>query len=431
MESSPPLPVGPGQRMLAAIVFTDTVSFSARVQDEEEVTLKLLERDFAVMRKLCAKHEGAVLKTTGDGLLLHFSSAVLAVAYALKMQRHFADRAKNTPADDHLTHRVGIHLGDVFVNDDDVMGDGVNIAARLQAEAEPGGICISQTVYDVVKNKLELAVVKLAPRELKNISQAVPMYRVLLEPPKPGAGLAEQAARSFPSPAAPPPFSLTRTQKVAAVMLLAVGLVVAAGLVVRMHLEHEDELARGQATRAEIGARLGERVAHPGTPAGAPATAAGTAAANSSPRPEYNFAAMTRNQPAENAGSSGDEALIRQQADQGMQALFTWMDAAISRYSRDSPLLVRELSGTISQETKIFGGADHRVYLAEGGAIRQRNWAELKPANLGAVITSVLLASPVPPPHEVIQGAEAFAYLYGLPEVNEALRAGRLGGAQK
>src|SRR5579863_4856208 len=146
MSAEPPVP-GPArsQRSLAAIVFTDVVSFSARMHADEVGTLKLLERDFADMRRLCREHEGEVLKTTGDGLLLTFASAVQAVACALAMQRAFAAAAKDPPPGGALQHRVGIHLGDVLIQDKDVMGDGVNIAARLQAEAEPGGICISQT----------------------------------------------------------------------------------------------------------------------------------------------------------------------------------------------------------------------------------------------------------------------------------------------
>ncbi len=171
----------PSQRTLAAIVFTDVVSFSARMHTDEVGTLKLLQRDFAEMRRLCAEHEGEVLKTTGDGLLLTFTSAVQAVACALAMQRQFAAEAKDPTAGTLLQHRIGIHLGDVLVQDKDVMGDGVNIASRIQSEAEPGGICISQTVYDVVKNKLQMQVVSLGARDLKNIAQAMPVYRLLLE----------------------------------------------------------------------------------------------------------------------------------------------------------------------------------------------------------------------------------------------------------
>ncbi|HXA14252.1 MAG TPA: adenylate/guanylate cyclase domain-containing protein, partial [Opitutaceae bacterium] len=181
MEVSQP-PFGrSGLRTLAAIVFTDIVAFSARMQRDEVKTLGFVNRDFAEMRRLCESRGGAVLKTTGDGLLCYFASAVEAVACALDMQRHFAGLGKTLPPGDALQHRIGIHLGDVLVQDQDVMGDGVNIAARLQAEAEPGGICISQTVYDVVKNKIELKATYLGARDLKNIAQAVPVYSLLLE----------------------------------------------------------------------------------------------------------------------------------------------------------------------------------------------------------------------------------------------------------
>src|ERR1019366_3038208 len=205
MPPDKPAPgTSPGQRTLAAIVFTDVVSFSARMHSDEVGTLRLLQRDFAEMRRLCADFEGQVLKTTGDGLLLTFTSAVQAVACALAMQRQFAAEAKGQPSQGGaLQHRIGIHLGDVLVQDQDVMGDGVNIASRLQAEAEPGGICISQTVYDVVKNKLEMKVVSLGARDLKNIAQAMPVYRLLLDaqtldPASKGASPAPGPAASRP-----------------------------------------------------------------------------------------------------------------------------------------------------------------------------------------------------------------------------------------
>src|SRR6478736_2831354 len=214
----PPKSSGPGQRSLAAIVFTDTVSFSARMQADEVTTLRLLERDFEAIREICKQHNGSVLKTTGDGLLLYFSSAVQAVAGALAMQRAFAEKARTQPAEECLTHRVGIHLGDIFVNDQDVMGDGVNIAARLQAEAEPGGICISQTVYDVVRNKLELHVTRLGARELKNISQSIPIYKLLLE----AQAMKHIEPEPEPEEPAATPRRLSRTQKLILVGVVAV-----------------------------------------------------------------------------------------------------------------------------------------------------------------------------------------------------------------
>jgi WD40 repeat protein/class 3 adenylate cyclase/energy-coupling factor transporter ATP-binding protein EcfA2 len=169
--------------MLAAIVFTDGVGFSARMAADEEHTLELIRRDLQLMTELCQQFEGQVLKTTGDGLLMAFSSAVQAVNCSVAIQRAIAQMAETLSPEDLLTHRIGIHLGDVFFSETDVMGNGVNIAARLQTTAEPGGITISQMVYDVVKNQLELKATYLGPQELKNIREPIPAYQILVAPP--------------------------------------------------------------------------------------------------------------------------------------------------------------------------------------------------------------------------------------------------------
>lgn len=386
MDSSPPYPIGPGQRMLAAIVFTDVVNFTRRMHEEEEGTLRLLEQDFEEMRQVGEKHAGTVLKTTGDGLLLYFTSALQAARFAIKIQQKFAQRKQSTPPDGSLVHRVGIHLGEVFVVEQDVMGDGVNIAARLQQEAEPGGICMSQTVYDVVKNKLEMNVVRLMPRNLKNISESVPIYRVVLEP------AVVRPAPVYVPPPVPPPARLSRAQKLALGGGLLVILAGAAGWLLQAERRHEEELAHSRATQVELGALL---KAKGGDPLGPAPTRAG---------------------PAEVVPGAPPDASIR--------VLLEWVNRTLARYTADNPLLLRALPGAGSRNTKIFLDAEHRLCFAEGGAIRQRNFADLKPDALGAVIASVLLDATQPPPPEVAQGAEAFAQLHGLREMAEALHAG-------
>lgn len=170
-----------GQRTLATVVFTDCVGFSARMSVNEEHTLDLIRRDLKLMKKVCERFEGRVLKTTGDGLLMCFSSAVKAVECAIEIQRAIAEAIATLPPSDALLHRIGIHLADMYITETDVMGNGVNIAARLQTEADPGGICISQTVYDVAKHGLQLVTEYLGPRDLKNIREVVPAYKVLLD----------------------------------------------------------------------------------------------------------------------------------------------------------------------------------------------------------------------------------------------------------
>ncbi|HEY9888911.1 MAG TPA: adenylate/guanylate cyclase domain-containing protein, partial [Candidatus Obscuribacterales bacterium] len=167
-----------GQRTLAAIILTDAVGFSARMSVDEEYTLSLIHRDLQLMEKLCKQYEGRVIKSTGDGLLMCFASAVQAVSCSLEMQRQLTQAYEQIPAHKRLQHRVGVHLGDVFFKDADVMGNGVNIAARLQTEAYPGGICISQIVYDVVKSRLSLNATYAGPLKLKNIHDPQPAYHV-------------------------------------------------------------------------------------------------------------------------------------------------------------------------------------------------------------------------------------------------------------
>jgi class 3 adenylate cyclase len=414
--------------MLAAIVFTDVVGFSARMQEDETATLALLERDFAMMRTLCAKHEGSVLKTTGDGLLLYFSSAVLAVAYAQKMQRYFAETAKAQPGDDALVHRVGVHLGDVFVNNQDVMGDGVNIAARLQAEAEPGGICISQTVYDVVKNKLELEVVKLGPRELKNISDAMPIYRILLEPPKRSLAATGQPVRSFTPAAQPAAPTFSNTQKVMVVVVLALALGFGARQILQAQREHEEQLKESRLGVAALDAVLAEKARKPDPGAKepvVPAPGAGGAAVrpNDAAKPEeYDFAAMVRRQSGEKDGPARTDEWVRQQAAQRLPALFGWLNTALQRYGKDNPLVAHEKNGTIVKEIRVFTGPDRKIYFAEGGAIRQRNWTNLSPATTGAIVVDAMEDAAGSLPPEVMEGAEAFAHYYDLPVMKEELR---------
>lgn len=167
-----------GQRTLAAIILTDAVGFSARMAVDEENTLNLIHRDLGLMESLCQGFEGRVIKSTGDGLLMCFSSAVQAMTCSLEMQRQLAAAYSTIPSEKRLEHRIGVHLGDVFFKDGDVMGNGVNIAARLQTEAQPGGICISQIVYDVVKSRVDLNATYAGPLQLKNIQDPQPAYHI-------------------------------------------------------------------------------------------------------------------------------------------------------------------------------------------------------------------------------------------------------------
>jgi class 3 adenylate cyclase len=414
----------PSQRTLAAIVFTDVVSFSARMHADEVGTLKLLQRDFAEMRRICTEHEGVVLKTTGDGLLLTFTSAVQAVACTLAMQRQFAAEARSLAAGEALQHRIGVHLGDVLVQDEDVMGDGVNIAARLQAEAEPGGICISQTVYDVVRNKLQMKVVSLGPRDLKNIAQAMPVYRLLLE-----AQALEPSASTNLKPASP---SRRKVFLAAGVAAVVAAIVATAVILVRSPRKIEP-------VAASAGASVVPANPAPATiaPAAAPdvgegdlaSDLAGEYAKRKDVRQElhslyldkYDFKGLVvalRDKAEAPGASPGLQQLLRS-AEQ-LVRLREWLELTLRRYNRERPLRVHDAAGAGATESSVYLAPDMRVVVMENGSPEPREWAELKPALVGAIIVSALHEAKVTQ-RGIVLGAQAFARLYTLPAMTDAL----------
>lgn len=180
MSDTTTSPGSASERRLAAIIFTDVVDYSARMQRDETGTMALVRDDFAQMERQAARHGGEVLNTMGDGMLLGFASAVQAVTYALQLQAEFTHRRLMKAAEQTLEHRIGIHVGEVFRQDGRVAGDGVNIAARIQTLAPAGGICVSQSVYDLIKGKITVPVKALGPQELKNIAERMPIFQLML-----------------------------------------------------------------------------------------------------------------------------------------------------------------------------------------------------------------------------------------------------------
>ena len=168
------------QRRLAAIMFTDIVDYSALTQRSEDLALALLEEHQRLIRSVCLRHRGQEIKTTGDGFLIEFGSALEAARCAIEMQRMLAERNRQVPAESRIQIRIGLHLGDVIHQDNDIFGDGVNIASRLEALADPAGICISQDLAHQIQNKIEELIVKLGPSTLKNIHMPIDIYKIVL-----------------------------------------------------------------------------------------------------------------------------------------------------------------------------------------------------------------------------------------------------------
>ena len=168
------------QRRLAAILAADVVGYSRLMERDETGTLTRLKalRD-ELVEPSRQTHRGRVFKTTGDGILTEFPSAVDAVEHAVRVQREVAQRNADLPPDRRIEFRVGINVGDVIFDDGDVFGDGVNVASRLEGLAEPGGICISGSVFDQIGNKTEYDFENIGPQEIKNIARPIQVYRVI------------------------------------------------------------------------------------------------------------------------------------------------------------------------------------------------------------------------------------------------------------
>ena len=168
-------------RKLAAIFSADVKGYSRLMGDDEEATIRTLTAYREVMTTLIQQHRGRVVDSPGDNLLAEFASAVDAVQSAVEIQREL--KAKNADLSDSrkMEYRIGINVGDVIFEGERLYGDGVNIAARLESLAEPGGICISGTVYDQVENKLALGYEYVGEQEVKNIAKPVRVCRVRWE----------------------------------------------------------------------------------------------------------------------------------------------------------------------------------------------------------------------------------------------------------
>jgi adenylate cyclase len=190
---------GAVERKLTTIVSADFVGYSRLMSLDEAGTLARLRSYREAMAQLIADGRGRVVGTAGDSLLAEFGSVVEAVACAVKIQRELVERNAALPPDRQMRLRIGVNLGDVMVENGDLFGDGVNVAARLQSLAEPDGILISGTVFDHVKDKLTLGFDYLGPQPVKNIPAPVPIYKVLLQP---GAVAPPDHRASAPPPAA-------------------------------------------------------------------------------------------------------------------------------------------------------------------------------------------------------------------------------------
>jgi TolB-like protein/class 3 adenylate cyclase len=187
-------------RKLAAILAADVVGYSRLMGADEAGTARLVRERREAGAPIIAGLGGRLVKTMGDGLLLEFPSVVAAVECAIAMQKQMAERNEGIPENKRIVYRIGVNLGDVLIDGEDILGDGVNIAARLEGVAEPGGICISSSAYDHVRGRIEAGFVDLGEKTLKNIARPVRVYAV-----RSGDGAAAPAADAPPPEKLGPP----------------------------------------------------------------------------------------------------------------------------------------------------------------------------------------------------------------------------------
>jgi len=186
------------QRRLAAILAADVAGYSRLMHADEVGTLSALKAHRKeLIDPAIAAHRGRMVKTTGDGALVEFASVVDAVVCAVAIQRGMASRNAGVAEDKRIVFRIGVNVGDIIIDGDDIFGDGVNIAARLEALSEPGGLCISRAANEQIRGKLALAFADLGEQTVKNISDAVGVF-----------GLARRDIETLPEPELPAPAAL-------------------------------------------------------------------------------------------------------------------------------------------------------------------------------------------------------------------------------
>ncbi len=170
------------ERRLAAILIADIVGYSRLMNEDEAGTHQAARSTFReLVEPKAVQYRGRIIKGTGDGVLMEFGSAVDAVTFAVEVQYAMRERNHDVPDDRQILLRIGVNIGDIIFESDDIYGDGVNVAARIEGLAEPGGICVARSVYDQVRGKLDLTFKSAGERKVKNIAESVPVHQLLLD----------------------------------------------------------------------------------------------------------------------------------------------------------------------------------------------------------------------------------------------------------
>ena len=243
----------PFERRLATILMADIVGYSRMMEANEERTLRIFRGHREIFDAMLVQHRGRMFNTAGDAVLAEFPSAVDAVRCATEIQSALRTRNDHLAPDERMQFRIGVNLGDVIVQGTDLLGDGVNVAARIQTAAEPGGVCVSGSVYDQIRNKLSLEFHSMGERTFKNITQPVRVFSIGDEAELGATRAAPAAAAAAPAPAP------GRSGRLAAIAAVVVGFALAAGAGWWYVQDREAKVA--EAARASEARRAAEQVA--------------------------------------------------------------------------------------------------------------------------------------------------------------------------
>ena len=343
----------PVKRKLAAILAADAVGYSRAMAADEEGTMKVLAAHRAVIDGIIQFHEGQIFNTAGDSVLAEFASPTQAVRCAVEIQDALKTRNDSLPEDKRMQFRIGVNLGDVMVKGEDLLGDGVNIAARLESIAEPGGIYVASSVYDQIAGKLDLGFSDLGEQSLKNIDRPVRAYRV------------DRDKRATPAPAA------RKQQKRSPLPWVAAGLaLVAIGAGATWYVGHQSAARQAEeakvkadadAAKARADAEIAKARAEADEAKKTAAAAADSAAAAKRALEEQRTAEQLARAQAQVAAARADAEATRRKADAELAA------AAEARRSAEAATKAAVAPKAVAPHARSYAGSWAGTWSCTGG----------------------------------------------------------------
>ncbi len=417
---------GGEQRTLASIMFTDVVAFSKHSAVNEERTYRALNRDFDLIYKAVADHDGQVLNTMGDGMMIIFMSPVQCIRCAITIQGDLYRLALSRPADGILQHRLGLHLGDIILNGKNTMGDGVNLAARIQALARPEAIAMSREFHDIVVNKTPFTAKYLGPQRAKNIHDAIPIWEIS---PIDDVIRQQAAEALFTPPAAEASDGATGRRSVFILLTVVILLVAASALIfmvktANLAKKQGIKIEEGSAKPSDLAANFRKRQGKGpeidrGTVNQEPITRLDSrqtslmlnanevadVAAKTNTHDYAGVAAILRTA----AGADSDEgrAMIKKYDDLAM--FQKWLNAEVSAANEGSPMM------------GVLNGVPVKIYSTTGGTMIDngtpvvKNLWDFKEATIGAVAQAAIAK----PPSGLAAPREAIGWLATFKEVHK------------